>query len=97
MADLTFAGFIYDKDNVLAPAGTKYQGLFIKVNPDSAPSAYSSVRTLGGDSYYSIDIGDGDWLGTEAIWGPGDIVIIMYWLPDSLARTSDSLEQFSNR
>ena len=97
MADLTFAGFAYDKDNVLVPAGTKYQGLFIKVNSDSTPTAYSSVRTIGSDSYYSIDLGDGDWLGTEARWGAGDIVILMYWLPSSLARTSDSLEQFANR
>lgn len=97
MANTVFQG------NVYKSGGTKYlptdpdvrfQAYFYKVNDSSSPSAWSGER-LTERGQYSINLGDSDFLDQSGIALPGDKVVLVFWTPNTSARTDLDLVEWS--
>jgi len=91
--NITFDGYVYLNDGTtLAAANVKYQAYFYKVNAGSSSSTWNAVRTTEGgggtDGYYSLNLGDGDFLTQDGTASAGDIVVIVFWKPTSAGRTA---------
>jgi len=91
--NITFDGFVYLNDGTtLSDASVKYQAYFYKVNAGSSSSQWNDVRTVEGvatgQGYYSLNLGDGLFLGQQGTASSGDIVVIVFWKPTSTARTA---------
>jgi len=85
----SFAGFVYDKDNVLVDANTYFQAYFYNNGTASSVSTWNSVRQCEQfTGYYAFNLGDLDFLGQEGLALSGSTVLIAFWKggPD---RTSD--------
>lgn len=94
MLNITFDGFTYDNSNQLCDGDTKYQAYFYMNNAGSSPSKWNTVRTVeagASKGYYSVNLGDGDWIGLSGNASAGDRVTIVFWKPT----TSDRLDNCS--
>ena len=91
----SLAGYVYDKDNIICGATVKYQGLFIKRLSGSSATKVSSLEVTDINGYYSLNLADASWLDTTGIWGNGDEVVLMFWIPNTANRTDDGLDQFA--
>jgi hypothetical protein len=77
--NISFAGFVYDKDGVLSSDNVFYQSFFYPVNPASSAQKWNSVRTTETNGYYALNLGDGDFLSQTGIINSGDKVLIVFW------------------
>lgn len=94
MLNIGFAGFVYDNSDVLGNVNIKYQAYFRKVNSSSSSSAWGTVKTIDANGYYSLNLGDGDFLTQSGIASTGDKVVIVFWKPTTEGRTSYGLVEW---
>lgn len=90
--NVTFDGFIYDEDGALCSGTCNYQAYFRKVNGGSSTSKWNTVRTTedgASAGYYSLNLGDGDFLTQNGNASSGDDVIIVFWSPETANRMDD--------
>ena len=96
--NISIAGFAYDKDSAISNLDIKYQSYFYKNNTASSDSKWNDVRTVENTGYYSVNLGDADWLGQEATALNGAKVLIVFWkgtpLGDDRNTTCSILEEW---
>ena len=94
--NITFQGSIYSYNS-----GTKftadqvrYQVFFCKVSSGSSASKWNNVKYSElGD--YSFNLGDGDFLGQSGVANTGDKVLVLFWTPNTLTRSSTGLTEWA--
>jgi len=77
--NITFDGFAYDKNSSICNADVKYQAFFYQNGTASSPDTWNDVRTVEASGYYSVNLGDADFLGQEGSALSNAIVLIVYW------------------
>lgn len=87
--NITFAGNVYDDNSVMFSADeVRYQVYFHHTNSGSSPSAWgTAINTILGQ--YNINLAD--VIGTDGSAGPGDVVILVFWAPNSADRSDDCI------
>ncbi len=86
--NITFDGYVYDKDNVLGNSDIKYQGFFFPNGTASSSSTWNNVRTVESSGYYSCNLGDADWLSQSGVVLSNAKVLIVFWRGDTNDRNS---------
>jgi hypothetical protein len=77
--NISFAGFVYNKDGSLYNDDVFYQSFFYPVNPSSSTQKWNNVRTTESNGYYALNLGDGDFLSQTGVINYGDKVLIVFW------------------
>lgn len=94
MINITFTGNIYHSDGTPAQ-DVKYQGLFIKVNPNSSDSVWDTPR-ISETNQYNFNLGDNSWLSQQGGYGqPYDRVVLCFWVENIEDRDSVSLQEWA--
>ena len=95
--NVTIDGFVYKEDNSLSASDVSYQAYFYKANSGSSNSKWNNTRVVEATGYYSVNLGDGDWLTQDGSASNGDVIIIVFWSPASSDRmdTCSSLVEWS--
>lgn len=94
MINVTFTGNIFNSlgnpvNNV------RYQGYFIKVNPNSSDTIWDTTR-ISETNQYNFNLGDNTWLSQQAGYAqPFDKVILCFWTPDTSIRTDTDLVEWA--
>jgi len=77
--NITFDGYVYDKNSVIGDSSINYQAFFYNNGTSSSSSKWNDTRVLENTGYYNINLGDTDWLGQEGLALPASIVVIVFW------------------
>jgi hypothetical protein len=94
MLNISFTGKIFKENgNQVSLDECSYRGLFKKINTSSSNDKIDIIRQseLG---MYNLNLGDASWLGQDGVASPGDIVILLFWLPNSENNYSPSLTEW---
>lgn len=86
--NISFAGFVYDKDAIIGNANIYYQAYFYNNGTASSSSKWNSVRIIESTGYFSFNLGDGDFLSQTGVALNNAKVIIVFWKGNS-DRTAD--------
>lgn len=86
--NITFDGYVYDKDSVIAGTTTYYQAYFYANGTASSPSTWSNTFSCDAVGYYNFNLGDASWLGQEGSALSGSKVVLVFWKGSS-DRTDD--------
>lgn len=89
--NIAFDGFVYDKDSVIGNSNINYQAFFYPNGTASSPAAWNDVRTIESSGYYSVNLGDGDWMGQESVVLNNSIVLIVFWKGSPLGDNRNAL------
>jgi hypothetical protein len=93
MINISFIGNIFHEDGTPA-LNVRYQGLFIKTNPNSSPSKWDIVRAPE-TNQYNLNLGDNSWLSQQAGYAaPGDKVLLCFWAPNDKSRDELGLTEW---
>jgi len=84
--NITLDGFVYKEDGTISSSNVSYQAYFYKANSGSSNSKWNSSRIVEATGYYSINLGDGDWLTQNGSAAAGDVIILVFWSPVSADR-----------
>jgi len=88
--NITLDGFCYLNDgSTLADSNVRYQAYFRHINSGSSPSKWNNIRVVEGGTeagYYSLNLGDGDFLTQDGSAGAGDVVVVVFWRPITAGR-----------
>ncbi len=77
--NITFDGFVYDKDTALGDSTIYYQAYFYINGTASSPSKFNTVRQCEASAYYSCNLGDSDFLGQESTVLVNSKVVLVFW------------------
>jgi hypothetical protein len=77
--NITFDGFCYLGDGSLSNSNVRYQAYFYRVNAGSTPSKWNAVRLVEPTGYYSLNLGDGDFLTQDGSANNNDRVVVVFW------------------
>ncbi len=77
--NISFDGYVHDKDTTLCSGVVYYQGLFAPAGTASSPLTWSDRRTIESSGYYSINLGDSTFLNQDGVALDGSVVIISFW------------------
>jgi hypothetical protein len=95
MINVTFTGNIFHSDGVTPAQDVRYQGYFIKVNPNSSETIWDTPR-LSETNQYNFNLGDNTWLSQDAGYGqPFDKVLLCFWLPGTSQRDGQDLTEWA--
>lgn len=85
--NITFTGNTYDENEALFTGSeVRYQAYFHHVNSGSAPSSWgSALNTILGQYNFNL----ADIIGTEGSASAGDVVVIVFWTPNTVDRDDD--------
>ena len=56
--NVTFGGFVYDKNKTISNSDIKYQGFFYDNGTASSSPKWNTVRIVESTGYYNINLGD---------------------------------------
>ena len=77
--NISFAGFVYDKDSILGNANIYYQAYFYSNGTASSSSKWNSTKIIEPTGYFSFNLGDGDFLSQTGSALPGSKVVLVFW------------------
>lgn len=85
--NITFTGNTYDENEaVFTGSEVRYQAYFHHVNSGSSPSSWgSALNTILGQYNFNL----ADIIGTEGSASAGDVVVIVFWTPNTVDRDDD--------
>jgi len=89
--NITFGGYVYNKDSVTSNLDVNYQGFFFPNGTASSSSKWNDVRTVESTGYYNINLGDADWLGQEGTALSNSIVVLVFWKSSPLTTDRNAL------
>lgn len=93
MLNVTFTGNIFKADGTPA-TNIRYQGFFIKTNPNSSNTIWDTPR-LSEDNQYNFNLGDNTWLSQQSGYAsPNDKVVLCFWIDSSSDRTDTNLVEW---
>jgi len=89
--NIAIGGFVYDKDTNISNSDINYQAFFYQNGTASSASKWNDVRTVESSGYYSINLGDADWLGQEGSALTNAKIIIVFWKGSPLGTDRNAL------
>jgi len=92
--NIVIDGYVYDGTGSLCDGTVAYQAYFYKTNAGSSNSKWNNTRIVESGlsaGYYNINLGDGDWLTQDGSASSNDVVIVVFWDPE----TSDRMDACS--
>lgn len=95
MINVIFTGNIFHSDGITPAQNVKYQGLFIKVNPNSSDTIWDIPR-VSESNQYNFNLGDNSWLSQQGGNSQSfDRVVLCFWLDGSSDRIDEDLVEWS--
>lgn len=93
--NITFTGNVFNElENQYQGNEIQYQAYFKRNSVSSSPSKWNTTR-LTEYGQYNINLGDGDWLTNGGSVAEGDKVLLLFWTPNTLDRTSTEIDKWS--
>lgn len=96
MINVTFIGNVFHSDGVTPALNVKYQGLFIRTNPNSSDTIWDIPR-VSESNQYNFNLGDSTWLSQQRGYAqPFDKIILCYWLETESRRDDLNLLEWAH-